>query len=110
MKQYMNAKNRFYIEPFKVERVLENGQIWVREMRYKLDRKTGEGTVGEPERGMGSYGKLLLTKHEDGHYFSKTNPLYKSYKFEFADEPKVWADAHHLALVDYYRSRGILLD
>ena len=107
MKQYMNAKNRFYIEPFKVERVLENGQIWVRKMRYTLDRTTGEGTVGEPRKG---WGRVLLTKHEDGHYFSKTGPLYKGYKFEFADEPKVWADPHHLEIVDYYRARGILLD
>ncbi len=95
MQQYMNAKNRFYTKPYKVERVLENGQVWVRQMRYTLDRKTGEGTVGEPQRG---WGRLLLTKHEDGYYFSKTSPLERGYKFYPADEPKVWADPHHLVM------------
>ncbi len=108
MAKYMNAKNRFYIEPFKVEKVLDNGQVWVCKMRYDLDRVTGEGTVSDESRRGGGW--LLLTKHEDGYYFSKTNPLYKSYKFEFTDEPKVWADPHHLAIVEQYRRRGILVD
>lgn len=107
MAKYKNAKNRFYIRPFKVEKVLENGQVWVCRLRYNLDRVTGEEAVDESQKG---WGRLLLTKHEDGYYFSKTNPLYKDFKFEFADEPKVWADPHHLALVEQYRRRGILLD
>lgn len=90
--QYFTAKQGDnYSIAFEVVGELKNRGIWVREMSYKRDPVTGKGYDYRSREG----GRVLLTATEEGYYISKTNPLYRGFKFYPTEVPTAHETAEH---------------
>ena len=100
MARYFNAVSAAYVKPFEVfKEKPETGQIWVKAIRCRYDRKTGEGEVLEGHE----YGRLLLTKHPKGYWYSKSSPLYRDYRFVEADVPAAMCNPYVVRKDEEYR-------